>query len=296
VKKILKWLLVTFGSIVGIALIGAGVVYVLIGNDLARTFEYAGTSLALPDDQVALEEGERLARLRGCMGGCHGATVNGGVFFEAPDGTRVVAPDLGVVAQNYSVADLEGVIRHGIRPDGTSVIVPMPSSMFYHLSDQDVAAIIAYLKRQTPGEQLQPETSVGPLARLFFFYYRQSLGTILAAELIDHDAPRLPVSTGEPVAHGRYLAMTVCTECHGADLRGGSDDFAPSLALVAAYSLQDFRTLMQTGVPIGDRELDLMARVSRARFSHFTDLEIDSLHAYLQTIAAAAGSQSSSGY
>jgi mono/diheme cytochrome c family protein len=180
------------------------------------------------------------------------------------------------------------VIRHGIRPNGTSVILAMPSSMLYHLSDEDVGAIIAYLKTQAPGEQGLPDSRVGPLARLFLFYYKQSFGPILAAEQIDHDSPRLPSSIDNPVANGRYLAMTVCSECHGDDLRGGPNGFAPSLALVAAYSLDDFRKLMRTGEAIGNRELGLMVRVAQARFSHFADLEIDRLHAYLQTLAATA--------
>ena len=287
-KTALKWLLYGIGGILGIALAGIGVVYVLIGLDLGRTFDRAGASIAVPGDRATIAEGERLARLRGCMGGCHGEGVNGNVFFDVPDGTRVVAPDLGLIASSYSTAELENVIRHGIRPDGTSVILPMPSTMFYHLSDQDLGAIIAYLRSQPPGEEAVPDTRIGPLARLFFFYYKQELETILAAERIVHDAPRLMPATGEPLAHGRYLAMTVCTECHGDDLRGGLDDFAPSLAVVVAYSLDDFRKLMRTGEPIGGRELDLMARVAASRFSYFTDLEIEHLHDYLRTLAAVA--------
>jgi len=83
---------------------------------------------------------------------------------------------------------------------------------------------------------------------------------------------------------GQYLAMTTCTECHGGDLKG-STDFAPPLALAVAYSLADFTTLMKTGVPIGDRELDLMAEVAVGRFSLLTEDELANLHAYLQTLA-----------
>lgn len=287
-KKALKWLLIGMGAFAGIALLGAGVIYVLIGLDFDRRFDHAGTDIGVPGDAATVEEGERLARLRGCMGGCHGEGVNGSIFFEVPDGTRVVAPDLGLAAQRYSVPELENVIRHGVRPDGTSVILAMPSSMFYHLSDEDAGAIIAFLKSQSPGDEPLPESRFGPLGRLMVFLFKQDTGTILAAEQIDHDAPRLRPSTSVPVEHGRYLATTVCTECHGDDLRGGPDGFAPSLALVIAYSREDFRKLMRTGEPIGDRELDLMAGVARSRFSHFTDPEIDNLHAYLQTLAATA--------
>jgi len=203
-----------------------------------------------------------------------------------PDGTRIVAPDLRRVVLEYSIEELERVIRHGIRPNGTSVLLPMPSSMFYHLSDGVLGAIIAFLKSEAPGDAQLPGRNVGPLARLFFFYYKRSLGTILAAEIIDHATPRLNPTILESADYGRYLAMTICSECHGDDLRGGLDEFAPSLAIVAAYSVEDFRKLMREGEAIGGRELDLMAEVARGRSSYFTDSEINSLHAYLKTLAS----------
>ncbi len=288
-KRILKWLLVGLGGIAGVGLLGVAVVYMNIGFDLSRTFDVEGTSIVVPDDATAIAEGERLARLRGCMGGCHGETVNGRVFFDMPDGTRVVAPDLALAAERYSIAELELLIRHGIRPDGTSVILAMPSTMFYHVSDADLGAIIAFLTTHEPSGETLPTTRINPLARLFIFYYKRLIGTILPAEQIDHSAPRLVSTSEDPVVHGRYLAMTICTECHGNDLRGAADGFAPSLALVIAYSVDDFRQLMRSGEPIGDRELDLMATVAESRFSYFTDAEIESLHAYLQTLAATAG-------
>ncbi len=84
---------------------------------------------------------------------------------------------------------------------------------------------------------------------------------------------------------GEYLARTICTECHADDLRGSPASDIPSLAIVAAYSRADFGRLMETGAPIGDRELDLMKMVSLNRFAWFTEAEVDDLHAYLQTLA-----------
>lgn len=287
-RRIFKWFGVAVGGLVAIAILGVVAIYMLIGADLDRTFDVPVTKVSVADDEATLAEGERLARLRGCFGGCHGKTVNGSVFLEAPDGTVVVAPDLGRIVQDYSVEDLERLIRHGVRPDDTSVIVPMPATMFYHLSDEDLGAIIAFLKSQQPGDEPAPSTYVGPLGRLMFFYYRSLLGTILAAEIIDHDAARISPASADPSERGRYLAVTICTECHGGDLRGGPGGFAPTLAIVAAYSLNDFRKLMRTGEPLGGRELGLMAQVALARFAYFTDSEINDLHAYLGTLASMA--------
>ena len=285
IKTILKWLLYLVGGIVGIALLGVLTIYILIGNDLGRTFDAAGPAITIPDDEASVAEGERLAHVRGCYGGCHGKNTGGSIFMEMPDGTKIVAPDLGRSAQRYSAMELERIIRHGIRPDGTSVLVIMPAISFYDLSDEDVGAIVAFLKTREPGETQLPDRNVGPLGRLLLFYYRRIVGTILAAEKIDHDLPRIDPAKHEPSAHGRYLAHTICTECHGFDLRGEEGIGAPDLAIAVAYPQEDFRKLLRTGVPMDGRELDLMASMAIKRFSYLTDGEVDALHTYLQTLA-----------
>ena len=284
-KKILKWFGITIGGIVGLAMLGVAIVYLMIGSDLSQTFDVALTEVTVPGDGASISEGQRLARIRGCFSGCHGDTATGSVFFEFPDGSTLVAPDLAMAAQKYSAAELERVIRHGVRPDGTSVLIPMPSEMFYNLSDEDIGSIIAYLQSQTPREEPLPKTNFGPLARLMLLLFKQETDTILAAELVKHDFARLDASPDNPEDFGKYIAMTSCTECHGLELRGSPGGDIPPLAIVAAYSLEDFTTLLRTGVPIGDRDLDLMAKVAVNRFSHFTDREIASLHAFLKTLA-----------
>jgi len=189
-----------------------------------------------------------------------------------------------MAAQKYSAAELERIIRHGVRPDGTSVVLVMPSEMLYHLSDEDVGSIIGFLQSQAPGEAQWPDTYFGPLARLMLLQFKQETDTILAAESIDHNLERLDPSPDNPENFGKYIAMTSCSECHGPDLAGLSEPDAPPLAIVAAYSLEDFTTLLRTGVPIGNRDLGLMAEVAVSRFSHFTDMEIAALHAFLRTL------------
>ena len=288
-KKILKWLFISLGAVLGIALLGVFTIHVLIGIDRAKTFEsIAGSSIHIPGDEASISEGARLARLRGCNGGCHGDTIHGEVFFDVLDGTRVIAPNLSKAARCNSVEELERLIRHGVRKDDTSVLAAMPSQMFFNLSDSDLGMIIAFLRNHDASDEPLPSTRVGPLARLFLFYYKQMLGSILAAELIDHDAERIDPTMYNGAPSGRYLSMTVCTECHGDDLLGSGDGWAPTLAIVASYSRSDFRVLMREGVPTGDRTLGVMRRVALSRFTNFSDSEINNLHTYLQTLAATA--------
>jgi cytochrome c553 len=284
-RRILKWLGLGVGGLTVLALGAAALVYLLSEQITRKTYDLPLSSIAFPTDSLVLAEGQRLATVRGCYSGCHGERLDGGVFIDEPLLARLVAPNLTQVVAQYTDAELERVIRHGIRRNGKSTL-GMPSSMFYHLSDQDLGAIIGFLRSAPVTEGPATEISLGPLARL---------GIVLGkynpqAELIDHDAPRVAVpDTSDHITFGRYLALTSCTECHGLNLHGNPDGSAPNLVIAATYSEEDFARLMRTGKASGDRELRLMSDVARGRFSHLTDGEIRALHSYLSTLGGSAG-------
>lgn len=279
-RRVLKWLGILVAVLAGLVVVFAIYVYIVSDRAVNKTYAVPNTTIAIPDDPDSIAEGQRLATLRGCYGGCHGPEANGSVFVDEPMLARLVAPNLTWALRERSVEELEKIIRHGVYPHGRSTLA-MPSSMFYLLSDRDLGAILAFLRSLPPTEGPEPEISLGPLARLGL-----AMGefTPQAAE-IDHDAPRPVVDGADTVAYGRYLARTVCTECHGLDLRGGG--FAPDLVVGAGYSETDFERLMRTGKALGDRELGLMSRVAQSRFSHFTDAEISALYAFLKEHAFA---------
>lgn len=104
--------------------------------------------------------------------------------------------------------------------------------------------------------------------------------------------PPLLVEAGDDpaLARGEYLAMTACNECHGLDLRGSNvepDIAPPDLAIVGAYTWDEFNRLMDEGVPRDGRaSLGLMTTVARDRFAHFTPEERSDLYAFLRTLPA----------
>jgi mono/diheme cytochrome c family protein len=104
---------------------------------------------------------------------------------------------------------------------------------------------------------------------------------------VDAVPPLRVDAVAEPqLARGEYLAMTMCNECHGLDVRGFAmfPPPTPDLAMVAAISREDFETLIRTGVGIGGRELGLMGLVAPDRFPELTEQEIDDLYAYLSSL------------
>jgi mono/diheme cytochrome c family protein len=93
-----------------------------------------------------------------------------------------------------------------------------------------------------------------------------------------------PVELGQAHELGRYIARVTCAECHGPELKGGSD--TPDLIVAAAYSRAEFERLMVDGIGSGGRKLKpMMEGVSRWRFSKMTPQERDALYGYLKTRA-----------
>ena len=280
-KRLLRWLGIALLGVVSLAVVGLGIVYLLSERVLTRTYPLPAVALAIPTDPAELPEGQRLATVHNCLKSCHGERGEGAVMFDQPLIGRIVAPNLTSAVRRYSDAQLVTIIRHGLRPDGRSVVV-MPSQQFGVLTDADLGRIIAYLKSLPPTEGPAPSVSLGPVGRLGF-----ATGQFkTAAQLIATGVPP-PQASGEEAERGRYLARSTCSECHGVDLRGDSNpDFtAPNLQVVAAYTPEAFRELLRTGVPLGGRKLRTMGAVARDNLSQLTDAEIAALYTYLHAFA-----------
>ena len=282
-RRALRWSGYFLVGVLGVAVIAYAAVYVMSERILNRLYDVPAIAVTVPHDSAAVAEGERLARVRGCHG-CHGAKLDGAVFLDEPNVARLVAPNLTRVVPTYDDAELARLLVHGVRKDGSSVVV-MPSSMFYHLSDADVGAIIAHLRAAPLVDHDPGEREVRILGRVGLV--TKQFNT--ESSVIDHAAPRLgntrAADDTSQVARGEYLARTSCTECHGPALRG--DPLTPSLARALDYPRDAFGRLLKTGVPRDGRDLTMMDDVARERFSHLRDDEVDAIYAFLRTIAPA---------
>ena len=283
-KRLLRWVGIALGSLVALGLIAYVAAYVRSEGMLRHTYEIPAVSISIPTDPESILEGRRLATIHGCFAGCHGKEAEGGVLFDQPIIAHVVAPNLTATVRKYSDAELVVAIRHGLRPDGHSMVV-MPSEGFLLLTDEDLGRIIAFLKSLPAVEGPGPSFSVGPVGRVGI-----ATGKLkLVAQLIADTVPP-PEATSEEATHGRYLARTSCVQCHGTDLRGASNpDFtSPDLQVVAAYSPEAFAQLLRTGVALGGRKLGVMGAWAQSNLSQLTDAEIVALYVYLHALPDAA--------
>ena len=262
-------------SVAALAALGVGSIYGISEWKMRRQYDAPLVALRT-DAPVNLVEGERMARIVGCWDGCHGRIGQGG--HEEIEGIiRHTAPTLSQVLPLYSDEELARLVRYGLKRDGRSAI-GMISYTFWALGDQDLANIIAHLRRQPTGPPVERKLELSWRGRL-------ALATgewKVSVEQVDRSRPRwgeLPQTTA--YERGRYIASVTCSECHGLDFTGNRLEQAPSLAILAMYSQEQFVHLMRTATPPGGRKLnDAMNWVANAPF---TDAEIAGLYQFLRT-------------
>jgi len=282
--RALRWTGIAVGSLLGVAVLGYAIVYALSERVLRHTYPTPVIALEVPTDPQSIQEGRRLATIHGCVHDCHGKEVEGRVMFDDPKIAQIVAPNLTAAVHRYSDAQLALMIRNGIRPDGRSLIV-MPAEAFTALTDSDLGLIIAFLKSLSPLPGPGPNIAMRPLGRLGV-----ALGKFKpAAELISLTVPP-PAAMNQEAELGRYLARTVCAECHGTSLQGDvNPEFtSPDLRVVSAYTPEAFARLMRTGVALGGRQLGMMSEQARNNLSQLTDSEISALYSYLHAMPETA--------
>jgi len=278
-RRVLRWAGYSVGGLVVLAVLAFAFVWFAAESTLNATVTPRAQRLATATATPAqLATGRHLLRVLGCQG-CHGEKLEGRNFFDDPKLATLYAPNLTLLAAEATDAQLDRAIRQGAGVDGRALLI-MPSESYQFLTDEETSGLIAALRAMPKAGQQQPDRSVGPIGRIGlvtgkFHTVPQLVGEYRATPLPDF---------GARFAAGRHFVEIKCNECHGADLKG--QELEPSvvssdLAIVGAYDLDQFKTLMRTGVPPSKKKLGLMAEVSIGDFAHLTDQEIADIHAYL---------------
>jgi mono/diheme cytochrome c family protein len=232
-------------------------------------------------DADPVKHGERLANVLGCKG-CHRKDL-AGQDWSAPNFVDMTTANLTLSAQKYSIEELKTMIVHGQRPGGRE-LWDMPSFLFTRLPDQDVDALVRYLKTLKPIGKAGPDPVFYAAARkeMAQGIYRSS--AVEAKAQFGNHGP----DAGPEFERGRKIVRASCAECHRIDLDGKpaypGERANPNLRMVAAYSEPDFLNFMITGKAAGNRELPMMSGVARGRFSQMTDAERKAVYAYLKRL------------
>lgn len=255
----------------------------------AATYEVPAASFAL--DPSDLDEGERLFIARGCGNReCHQADAGGGVMMEdGPFGT-IVATNLTVSTRDFTADDWNRAVRHGVRADGTSLVV-MPSMDFVNMSDRELSLLAAYVRSLPTVERRLPEPYLGFIGRVIDI---AGLMPMFPASVIDHDAVAdADPEPGRTVEYGEYIA-SLCSGCHGPTFSGGPMPGAPPelgtpLNLtphetgLAGWTEEDLRTVLRTGVTPDGHRIDA-AQMPWPSMARMSDEEIGALFLFLQSL------------
>ncbi len=297
IRKFLRWIGIVLGSLVGLLVLAFIVLYT-IGtvkwNRLHGKYEVPVETLHIPTDQASIARGEHIATIRMCRD-CHTETLSG-LSDEVPGLITLTIPNLtsgaGGVGSTNTDENWVKAIRHGVGYDGRGLAL-MSSAVWYYLGDDDLGALIAYLKSLPPVDNEMPPTELGPIGRVMLALGQLPSEIIPNVTIIDHSGPR-PVAPkpGVTVEYGEYMART-CTLCHGSNLNGqtisegGPKYLAPNLTLggeLAYWSEKDFMTTLRTGVTPGGHQLkDVMPW---KYFGQMTDDELKAVWLYLQSLPA----------
>lgn len=171
-----------------------------------------GISFAQNDARLA--RGKYLVESVVACGNCHSARdskgepdfsrgLSGGMVFNAPPFKAVapnITPDPETGIGKWTDAQLAKAIREGVKPDGSVIGPPMPIEMYRHLSDDDLAAIVAYIKAQPPVKHAMAEST-----------YNIPLPPNYGPAVKHIQAP----PSAKTVKYGEYLAnIGHCMECH----------------------------------------------------------------------------------
>src|SRR5689334_7393604 len=173
-------------------------------------------------DPAVIERGHYVVRSLAQCASCHGdvaqrAALNagediplsGGYVFRIPPGEfypRNITPDPGTGIGNISDGKIARALRYGVGHDGRALV---PFMEMQGLSDEDLTAVVSYLKSQPPVHNVVPVNHFNLLGKVI-------RATVMANPVGPAGTPPRQSPHGATVENGRYLAGSVanCWACH----------------------------------------------------------------------------------
>jgi hypothetical protein len=304
--RIIKWI----GIVVIVLVLGILISGVILYN---RKYDAPYPDMHASSDSAIIVHGKHLVMSTAHCIECHfkpgdsalivtgeDAPLAGGGFpFEFPGGvfySKNISSDKESGIGNLTDGEIARALRYGIKHDG-SVLIPVME--YQHMCDEDLVAILSYLRTSEPVSHKVPENDYNLLGKaLFAFFLRPP---------VLHQDPPLMVMPDTTIEYGRYLAGDVsnCRSCHtlrdmntgkyiGKDLAGGpvmGGDSKTGKILVAPnitpdpetgvlrnWTFEQFKTRFRMGKAIPESIMPW------GQFKHMTDLELLAIWKYLHSV------------
>jgi mono/diheme cytochrome c family protein len=290
-RLLLRWLARVVLSLLALLTVATTSIYGVSERRFRGQFTVPEHRIAISSDSATITRGEHLATVRGCVE-CHGAGLAGNTVVDQPIIGRLAGPNLTLGGRGAELEplDWERAVRHGVRRNGKPLIF-MPSQEFTRLTDDDLAAIVAYARSVPPVRRVMPASYAGPMLRALTVAGKVN---VVSADSIDHARPHEAMVVVEATpAYGKYLASG-CTGCHGDGLSGGRIPGAPpewgpaaniTPAGIGQWTEADFVRALRTGRRPDGTSIDSTVMPIRL-LRQMTDVETAALYAYLRTVPA----------
>ncbi|NJN83412.1 MAG: cytochrome c [Caldilineaceae bacterium] len=289
-KTVLKWVAIILGVLIVVALVGGWTLNARGSSNLANAPAVAVVAVSMPTDDAALAaaiaRGEHLYHAISACEGCHGEDLSGEVMIDARQSAICRPPNLtaGVNGIGAAATDeqLVAALRHGVGHDGRTLAL-MPSTAYAHLSDEDVAALVAYIRQAAPVDSdVGPRNITFPGTILFGVFGNSAM----PVNVIDHAAVGgAHPAEGPNAAYGEYLIeVGACRDCHAANLAGNVNPNGPPLgpnitpgSELGGWTEEQFLAFMRSGVTPDGRQVS--EEMPWVEYANMTDDEIVALWA-----------------
>lgn len=287
-KKLGKWTGFIFLGLLVVLIIVLSYAYIQTEKRLNTVYTTEEIKIEIPEDSVSIANGEHLLAVYACRE-CHANDLSGKTLIDNPLLGRFITANLtkgkGGIPSDYSDQDWLRALKHGLDKEGKP-LVAMPSDESTRIPDEDLADIVAYLKKLPPVDHEHETFKIGPVMRILSAFGKVNP---IAAEQINHEnlnqvaKPTVEVS----VEFGATLAIN-CFACHRENLQGGPPlipDHPPvpnisSTGRPGKWTEEQFIQTLRTGVRPDGHHLDNTI-MPWERFKEFSDVELKALRTYL---------------
>ena len=136
IRKILKWIGIVLGSLIGLLVVAFLVLYTIgtvkWNSMRGKDYEVPVDKITIPTDEASIARGEHIATIYMCRD-CHTETLSG-QSDSVPGLITLSFPNLtsgaGGIGATNSDEDWVRAIRHGVGQDDRGLVL-MPSSIWY---------------------------------------------------------------------------------------------------------------------------------------------------------------------
>lgn len=309
--KVLKWIGIVLGLIILIAVIAVYSLY-------PPKYDAPKVEITISTDSAVLAHGKYLVYGPAHCAECHiksdrknigtlnddmfSKPMSGGLEFNLPGGVIYsgnLTPDKETGTGRYTDNELARIIRYCTKPNNE---ILFPFMAYSGLSDEDLTAIVSYLRSIPPVKNKVPDNELGFLLKgVFVAFFNKPF-------MLQTDIPK-SVNQDTSIAYGKYLSAMVsgCTYCHtnidemtgkpkGPELAGGGRTPAvteepgvwvytpnltpdPETGRIYGWSLEQFIQRFRTGRVVKESIMPWEA------FKNYTYDDLNAVYKFLMSVA-----------